>query len=97
MFPTPVSAKYFNDLGGESLKRLQSKLDGVYYFIIDEKSVVDLRLRQAFSKYKNRVWCLEKRNLLPGFRLWHISSPDSKQYPFLPLSLERLHRIKKKL
>jgi len=58
-----VSAKTF-DLTGENLKRLQSKLDGVYYFVIDEKSIVshcilaliDLRLRQAFSEYRNHAF-----------------------------------------
>lgn len=59
----PVSGNNF-DLSGESLKKLQRKLDGVYYFIIDEKSMVgrrmlakvNLRLRQAFSKYRNQVF-----------------------------------------
>ena len=43
---------------------MQKKLDGVSYFIIDEKSMVgrrmlalvDLRLRQAFPNCKNQVF-----------------------------------------
>src|SRR5256885_15670116 len=34
-----VSSKTF-DLTGENLKKLQSKLDSVYYFVIDKKSMV---------------------------------------------------------
>ena len=34
-----VSSKMF-DLTGENLKKLQSKLDGVYYFVINEKSMI---------------------------------------------------------
>ncbi len=62
-FSIPVSAKTF-DLTGENLKRLQSKLDIMYYFVIDEKSMVgrhmlaliDLRLRQAFPEYRNHAF-----------------------------------------
>src|SRR2546421_3601422 len=58
-----ISSKTF-DLTGENLKKLQSKLDGVYYFIIDEKSMVrqrifaliDLRLHQAFPMCGNQVF-----------------------------------------
>lgn len=62
-FSIPVSAKTF-DLGGENLKSLQAKLDSMYYFVIDEKSMVghrmfaliDLRLRQAFPNHRNQVF-----------------------------------------
>ena len=62
-FSIPVSSKTF-DLSAENLKRLQDKLDGVNYFVIDEKSMVgrrmlaliDLRLRHAFPECRNQVF-----------------------------------------
>jgi ATP-dependent DNA helicase PIF1 len=50
------------DITGESLKKLQEKLEGIKYIIIDEKSMVgrrmlgmiDIRLRQAFPEYNNK-------------------------------------------
>ncbi|GBC15565.1 ATP-dependent DNA helicase PIF1 [Rhizophagus irregularis DAOM 181602=DAOM 197198] len=52
------------DLNGERLKKLQKKLEGVEYLIIDEKSMVgrrmlaliDMRLRQAFPQKQNKVF-----------------------------------------
>src|SRR5204862_79856 len=59
----PVSSKTF-DLNGESLKKLQNRLKGISYFIIDEKSmvgrrmlaIIDIRLRQAFPEQRNQVF-----------------------------------------
>src|SRR5439155_1088008 len=59
----PVSSKTF-DLNGESLKKLQNRLKGISYFIIDEKSmvghrmlaIIDMRLRQAFPEQRNQVF-----------------------------------------
>src|ERR1051325_1907711 len=59
----PISRNNF-DLNGDNLKKLQKKLDGVEYLIIDEKSMVgrrmlaliDLRLRQAFPDHKDCVF-----------------------------------------
>jgi hypothetical protein len=50
------------DLNGERLKKLQKKLKGIEYLIIDEKSMVghrmlaliDMRLRQAFPEKQNK-------------------------------------------
>jgi hypothetical protein len=50
------------NLEGERLKRLQQRLEGVKYIIIDEKSMVgrrmlaliDMRLRQAFPEHSNK-------------------------------------------
>ena len=58
-----VSSKTF-DLTGKNLKKLQSKLDGVYYFVINKKSMVkqrilaliDLCLHQAFPMCENQVF-----------------------------------------
>lgn len=61
-FSIPLSSENF-DLTSENLKRLQCRLDGVYYFVIDKKvwSAVNcllwyLRLRQAFQKYGTQVF-----------------------------------------
>ncbi|GBC03495.1 hypothetical protein RclHR1_05150005 [Rhizophagus clarus] len=75
-FSIPISSKSF-DLAGENLKKLQKKLDGVYYFVIDKKSMVghhmlglvDLRLRQAFPNMEiksisdscQRLWTTSTR------------------------------------
>ncbi|CAG8622479.1 21470_t:CDS:2 [Cetraspora pellucida] len=50
------------DIDGERLKQLQKRLNGVNYFVIDEKSMVghrmlalvDMRLCQAFPEHKNQ-------------------------------------------
>ena len=59
----PISSNNL-DLNGERLKKLQKKLEGVSYLIIDEKSMVgrrmlaliDMRLRQAFPQKQNQVF-----------------------------------------
>src|ERR1700722_8044303 len=56
-----INSSNFN-IEGERLKDLQKRLNGVSYVIIDEKSMVgrrmlalvDLRLRMAFSEYKDQ-------------------------------------------
>ncbi|CAG8767787.1 17951_t:CDS:2, partial [Racocetra fulgida] len=57
----PVTGTNF-DIAGKRLKKLQKKLTGVVYVIIDEKSMVgcrmlvliDMRLYQAFSEHQNQ-------------------------------------------
>jgi len=52
------------ELTGERLKKLQKNLNGMSYFIINEKSMVrrrmlalvDMRLCQAFPEYQNQVF-----------------------------------------
>jgi hypothetical protein len=59
----PVSNRSL-DLAGENLKKIQTKLAGVHYFIIDEKSMVgrcmlgliDMCLWQAFPNSGNQVF-----------------------------------------
>ena len=59
--PIIVNSKNLN-INGERLKQLQSRLQNVRYFIIDEKSmvgrrmlgIIDVRLRQAFPEENNR-------------------------------------------
>src|SRR5204862_123567 len=59
----PISSNSL-DLNSDRLKKLQKKLEGVKYIIIDEKSMVgrrmlaliDLRLRQAFPEQQNQVF-----------------------------------------
>ncbi len=42
-FSILVSAKTF-DLASKNLKRLQSKLNDIYYFVIDKKSMIGHRM-----------------------------------------------------
>ncbi|SRR6266498_5422563 len=67
--------KKFN-LNSTCLKQLQEKLQNITYIIIDEKNMIghymliliDMRLRQAFSKNNNKAFKGQSINMFKDFR-----------------------------
>lgn len=59
----PVSrSTELNRLNATELSNLQAKLSGIQYFIIDEKSMIGLRLLSAISARMCEIWPI----LTPG-------------------------------